>query len=71
MPNLTIARSSSRKHAQRDPRSHKQDCNETVEDENEVDVVVTPHSTGVALMQNLKVFQREESKESYPPPPPY
>jgi hypothetical protein len=42
----------------------KQDCNETVEDENDFDVVVSPNLTGVAMMQNLDVFQKEEMKES-------
>jgi hypothetical protein len=35
-----------------------------VEDENDFDVVVSPNLTGVAMMQNLDVFQKEEIKES-------
>lgn len=42
----------------------KQDCNETVEDENDFDVVVSPNLTGVAMMHNLDAFQKEEMKES-------
>lgn len=35
-----------------------------MEDENDVDVVVSPNMTGVAMMQNLDAFQKEEMKES-------
>jgi hypothetical protein len=41
-----------------------------VEDENDFDVIVSPNLTGVAMMQNLYVFQKEEMKESVISKPP-